>query len=392
VFIYKLTFLFIFLIPTFAFSNVQKGVYFYRTPQSLFSSGQTSLDFLKNSKIRTEKDHSVLINQDNKHFWLSSDKILRDTDVYVPGSLGFGINLISSTLRKEPKWTSDAVFHIPSHTKMEILKYDSGWAQVEIQTSTEKYVGYVDMNNIVIAADFASFILNKKKQWKPVLYRELSTLVLEKNERIDLGDIQALITLPNRAIVSVRNDKLGLSLRNQLQIERVEDGEWNVSQLKGHGEVFWKKESEDTVVEDEHYISTEEILKKEITSVAFHPKNPKIGLVSSEGIFLTTDGIKWKQLRSFGKLNFPVAINDAGDMIVGIFYSKNKGESFNSYMKWELLTQLIDFRAQTAIRNLQISEVDFHDTKRLRITWDTGLRKVNIAGNPDFPDSWKLTF
>lgn len=385
--------------PGLSFSSVEKAVHFYRSPQSLFSSGQTSLSNLSNSKVRSEQEHSLLVTRDRSHFWLPARKILRDSDLFVAGSPGFAINLIQSTLRKEPKWTADIITPISPHSKMEIIKFESDWAYVNLNlkdenesSTNESLKGYIDLNNVVIAADFASFVMNKNKKWKPVLYRELSSLVLEHNERIDLDQIQSMITLPDRGIVSARDDKYNLSLRNHVHIERVETGEWNVSFLKGHGEVFWKIDEPSPTETEQNYFKTEDILKREITSVAFHPKNPKLGLVSSQGIFLTIDGINWKQLKTFGKQDFPVAINDQGEMIVGIFYSKNNGGSFNPFLKWEHLTKLIDLRAQTLIRNLQIAEVSFSDVHHLKISLDTGLKRVNVSGNPETPDSWKLVY
>jgi hypothetical protein len=393
---------FLFIVAPFqAQAGPERGLFFYRSPQSLFPSGQISRKELEQGRTRTENDKTYLIEKDSKQMWLPASQVLRDMDLSLSltadglpqmQDLGAAINLIPCSLRAKSDWTSDMVTFIPALTKMKVISYESTWAQVEYHDLNQTLRGFVDLNNLVLKSDFASFVLTDKNQWRPVLYRELSELVLDQKEKINLNKIKELITRPERGIISQANAKFSLNLKSQVTIHRLESGEWNVSQLKGHGEVFWKYETPEVWQEPDQSdeLTTDQILKREITSVAFHPENPKWGILSSQGIFITTDGEKWAPVKSFGHRNYPVAISSHGDIVVGSYISYNFTKSFEPYLRWEQLTKIIESRTKKNLHTMQMKEVAFLSTNELKITLDTGTsHSVSLKGSPKLQNSWQ---
>jgi hypothetical protein len=389
------------LSSVYAVAGLERGVFFYRSPQSLFPSGQLGRKDLEQSRLRTENDKTYLVEKDLRQMWLPAGQVLRDVDLSIHltadglpqmQDLGYAINLIPCSLRTKPDWTSDTISALPALTKLIVIGYESTWAQVEYHAIDQNLRGYVDLNNLVLKSDFASFVLTEKNLWRPVQYRDLGELVLDQKEKISLNKIKGLITRPERGIIAQKNDKLGLSLKNQIIIHRLETGEWNVSLIKGHGEVYWKYETPEAwqTPDDSDCLLTDQILKREITSVAFHPNNPQWGILSSQGIFITTDGKKWTPVKSFGRRNFPVAVNSNGDIVAGSYISYNWGKSFEPYLRWEQLTKLIETHTKRSPHSMQMKDVSFASANELRITLDTGTSSIQLKGSPKLQDSWQF--
>ncbi len=382
-------------------STIERGLFFYRNPQSLFPSGQANRNELSHSFLRKENDKTYLIEKDHRQMWISAQHILRDVDVSkilskeglpVMEDLGLAKNLSFCSLRNRPEWTADAIISVPALTSLSLIGISSEWALVEFKSGKESLQGYLDLNNLVLKADFASFVLTKKNQWRPVQYRDQGQLVLDQNERMLLMDARALITQPDLGVVIRKNDRLRLSLKNHIRIRRFEAGEWNISALKGHGEVFWHDEPPEAwqpLIEAES-LTTEDLLKREITSVAFHPHNPRWGVASSQGIYITTDGEKWYPVKNFGHRDFPVAINSKGDIIVGSFLSKNFDRHFEPYLRWEQLARTIETQTKRNLPALQIKNVSFLENDELKLSLDTGSSPIEVKGHPSKTDSWQL--
>jgi len=369
------------------------SVYFYRSTQSLFPSGQVSKKILLKNKIRSTKENTYLVTRDRKTFWISADKILRATDL----DDALAINVITCALRKGPDWSTENLIQIPPLTRLEILNFENSWAYVRFQSVGSYLTGYVDLNNLIVKADFASFALTDKNEWRPVKYREFSTLVTDQNDRIPIDKVQRMRTRQDLGIVAVRDDQLGLSLKNHVTLKKIEGGSWILSELKGHGQVYWKEKSpiptrsESLLLEDsQDSVDTETLLKREIRYVAFHPKNPNWGLVSASGIYMTTDGELWSKISQFKSQNHPVTIDKDGTMIVGSFQSQNFGKTFTSYLRWEKIARLIEINEAKPPTTMSLAAAEFDENGFLVLTIESGSKKVKVHGVPSEVGSWKM--
>jgi hypothetical protein len=382
--------LFSLLLAAAANSAGTDGVYFYRTTQSLFPSGQASKKLLQKNKVRAISENTYLVTRDRKTFWIAADKILRVSDL----ADDTAINVIHCSLRKGPDWNTESLIQVPPLTRLEILKFENSWALVRFQSVGASMTGYVDLNNLIVKADFASFVLTEKNEWRPVKYRELSHLVTDQGDRIPIDSIQRMRTRSELGIVAVREDKLGLSLKNHVLIQKIEGGSWILSDLKGHGQIYWKDKPETfqghLSVELQDTFDTDSLLKKEIHSVAFHPKNPNWGLVSAHGIYMTTDGERWAKISQFQNQNHAVSIDKDGTMIVGSFQSKNFGKSFQSFLRWEKIARLIEINESKPPQQMNLVASEFDENGFLILTIDNGVKKIKVRGLPEETNSWRM--
>lgn len=409
---------------------------FYRSPQSLFSSGEANPIDLEKKKIREFQELAFVVAKDQKQFRLTTDVVLRDVDLSfrvanartsetavlvgvkgsqafvvteksnrrswwpmtdvlpVPDDLGLAIPLLPIQMRKTPDWKGELIQEVPARSRLKLQKFEDTWVQVSpITDLTIK--GWVDIGALVLKHDFATFALPMAGKWTPIRYRQGKHLVTGSGQKIDIKDIEALMTRPDLGLISEDIEGRGLQKRNFVVVHSWEYINWAVSKIPGHGEVYWKSQSTESAVsalKKEDLYSFDEILKRPVFSVAFDPKNPRQGLISAEGIFITEDGLTWKKLPQFRNDNLPVAIGDQKELFVGAFRSGDGGKTFFPFLKWEQVTQMIEGKNNKVPRILRLVRIQPLGTQKVAIEVDNGIRISKLEGSTKFGlvMSWKL--
>lgn len=416
------------LISVTSFADI--GISFYKNPQSLFASGQANLKTLKKTMQSTEHHYDFLVELNKKSQWVPATSIAQyihlsnqvsfQNENYLlteikgswalvekkqgqkkewlsvqelsenPKDLGCAMTLIATSLRASPTWKSDRILSVPEKTRLFIEKTEGSWLLVRFYSGTSSTLGYVDINNVLLKVDFAQEVQTADQKWHPFLYREGTTLFLANNTNADLKKIIALRSRKDLGVMLETLRDKNLLLRQNVVIKKSEAQVWAVSQLKEHGKVYWKYQLPKS--EGAPTLSKNDILKREIFSVAWSPSNPKIGLASSYGVFFTFDGgNEWTQLSQFKSENHPVQIHEDGSWYVGSFKSKDQGKTFNPYIRMDHLTRLIQSQTKYAPRILKLSEITF--TKNfLQIKIDTGTKTFLLAtkSNADSISDWDI--
>lgn len=363
---------------------------FYQSPRSLFPSGEASLMHLEKNKLSIQKQASLLVEKDRRLFWVSATDVIKDSDLDQDSA----ITITNTQIRQFDSWKSSFVATVPAGSKLRVLKLKETWAFVSFE-SVGQLQGWVDLNNIILKADFASFIQTKSDQkWHAVRFREGTSLVTENTSRVDLSLVTAMKTKPDLAISITANDAQKLLLRQHLRIVKADSDFWNMSKLPGHGAVYWKTSSinRSSDVESDTGLSTDQLLKREIVSVSFHPKNPNMGIASAQGVFITLDGKNWKQLNYFGKKNFPVLIDHLGSIYVGGEKSMDQGKTFSSYLRWDQVAHLVESYQGYPNKQMRIKELQSPRPGILELQLETDLGHIKLAGRSDFPTISKWDF
>ena len=424
---------------TFAQASVNPAlaIKFYQSPQSSFSSGEIHRKDLEKNWLGDHDEFSYLVQNGKKQHWVKADWIATDLHlsqtVYsqktsrtyrslkvqgsyllgeletpakgslktvewlslrdltpLPEDMGFALTLTSVQVRQLPSWKSDSVMTLPSQSRLKILKMEDTWALIEFE-SVGKISGWVDLSNLLTKYDFAAFAMTKEQQWLPISYREGSSLIVNSGkgspQKIPLSQITGLLTRPDLGISLVTEDSKNLLLRQNLNILKVDAEKWSISKLSGHGEVYWRKPSNVlptaakglTAQEMAEGLNTEELLKREITSVSFHPQNSNLGIASSQGIYLTTDGKFWKKLSQFKNQSFAVLIDAQSLLYVGGLRSFDLGKNFSPFLRWESLSQLIEQKNKRPSNQMRISQLSIPRPGILQMEVETDIGKVRLA-------------
>jgi hypothetical protein len=414
-----------------------EGISFYRSPQSLFASGQTSPKNLDKKLIGSEFLYRYFIKSAGKKQWVAANKVARDIDlsekvlyqeneytlkdvqghwaliesikekrkdwvpfanlIASPEDLGLALTLIPTSLRKGPTWSSNLITTMPARSHLRILEVNDSWLKVTFSpisgaNSSSIITGYVDLNNVLLKADFADQIMDENNQWQKVKYRESYLLLLENKKTIPLTKVKLWKTHHEMAIVIESDETKKLLLRQTADILKTEAQVWNISIIKDHGKVFWKRPSGTEASPWVLTLGKDDLLKREIFSVAWGALDRRQGLVSSHGIFSTIDGGEtWVFLPQFKNENHPVSISPDGSWYVGTMKSKDFGKNFSNYLRIDSIANIIQSQSFRPPRILKISKIDFKNSN-MEIWVDTGSKRLRLAtkSHKDSITEWDL--
>lgn len=431
------------------FHEVSNALPFFRHPQSQFPSGQASRNDLEQKLLHVAIGYSFVVSWDNKTFNLDGDQIIRDihtarfvetkfncemlsegrsnaksikrlpgktqleilgaedywarvkdihssTEGWLPLELlqnknndpGVFVALIDTPLRKGPDMSSGKIKTLPRLQRFVPLEILPGFVKVQY----ENKVGYADINNFISRADFASLAYSKKLNWTPISHRDGSNLIPRNAVPVPLTEVLGYVTTSTRGIVVRTEGNSGPSLRSRVEIIKPEASLWAQSRMDGHGDIWWKKEN---VVKHESpktitatTLSTDELLKREITSIAFE-SNSLRGIASSDGIYRTEDGVTWNLIPEFDKKDQPVAILPNGNWFVGSFKSLDKGKTFAPFIRWELITAAIENSLHHSPKMLRLTQIEPTSDSEIQLHLHTGTQNVKIKG-PLHGLSWSV--
>lgn len=419
-------------------TDLPTAISFFRDKTSLFPSGQASRKILEEKILRSETEILYLSSWDKKEYLLEGEQVLRDIHVarYVEArvdtkllslnrsdappmksikaknqleilsvegfwvrvkdikskvqgwltlpylqvkhnDLGVFVNIMDTYLRKDANPSSKILTTLPRLTRVLPLEITKSFLKVQYQNQ----IGFVDITDFVSRADYASLAYHPKKNWMTVLYRNNDNIVTRQGEMVPLKEILGYATNSHRGVVVRSDSSYGPPLRSRVEIIKPEAHVWGISQLEGHGEVWWKKKNliiENTGTLSQNTISTDTLMSREIYSIAFENKNSIRGLVSSEGVFQTQDGLTWTMLPQFGKKNYPVSIHPNGTWFVGPFKSTNQGKNFAPFIRWDNIAQAIESAYHRNPKILRLTQIEALPNSQIQISVDTGHSRVKL--------------
>lgn len=420
-------------------TDAGKALSFFRSPDSIFPSGQLNRSILDTRLIRSEMRINFKVSWDKKTYTLPGKSVLRDIQIaeyvesksaatllsynqsdaspvksispgarlriitadsywarvedatktqgWVPLHLlqtrredpGVFVNLIATPLRLKAASSSRPLITIPRLERVRAMGFEKGFVKVQYSG----YTGYADINHFASKGDFANLAYHLEKHWVAVTHRDNEYLVTLKGERLPLSEIKAFVTNTHRGIISEVTEDLGPQIRSQVEIVKPEAHVWGISRLDGHGEVWWQKSDLifDEKPSDASTITTDELMKKEIYSIAFEGKNSLRGLVSAEGVYRTEDGLTWTLIPQFSKGNYPVSIHPRGAWFIGSYQSNNKGQSFEPFIRWEQVAEAIEDAYHRNPKILKITQIESLPDSKIQIFIDTGLHRVKLRSS-----------
>lgn len=400
---------------------VQKKVFevpFYKSANSLFPSGSTNIENLKKQLVSTQQradkyykwnklyfardeikpllathlSRYVVDPQTNTRFKVLEANInslqlfdikkkilikknINDVqaDAY---DLGFVMALKDVYLKTNVQEQAPIQTTIPQGTRLNVEKYVNEYALVKYQN----YEGYVNLSELITKFDFASFVY-AENAWHQVNARQFDKIISTKKILIPLNSIKGLITPDFRGIIASATQKI--PLWSQVEISRNKVTIWNQSKLREHGLVWWKAQED----AEQIYYTIDELIKKDISSVSFHPQNPLKGILSTDGVYITEDGYYWRKLQQFENFNGPVHYFNDLLLFVGNFRSTDGGVTFDNYIQIDKLASAIDFQFGFFPKKLQVKKIETKPPFRLKIEIETGIRKIKME-SPLFAQEW----
>lgn len=424
-------------------TDAASAITFYRNKNSMFASGQTSRDTLESQLLKIEEEAAYRVKWDQKTYTLRAENLIRDIEVALVVDLknpqklftnpdaekadgpllsahaqltihevqdfwarvsldgkkslgwialeqlksrhndkGVYVNFIETALREKPHSGSHRLALIESRKRFIPLGFEGSFIKLRYNNQ----IGYAEMSHFVSRADFATLAYHPKKNWVAVLHRNNNSIITQSGETLAVEDITGYVTSATKAVVASADTSLNYSppARAHVEIEEVRAFTWAQSRIKEHGDVWWKKsdlgEVQRTIAsKNDDVLTTEDLLKKEIFSIAFESKDSLRGLVSCEGIYRSEDGKTWKKIPQFGQQNYPVSIHPNGTWFVGSFKSADYGRTYSPFIRWDRIAKAIEnSKVITHPRYLKLTEIKPMPHSRVQISIDTGVMKVHL--------------
>ncbi|OFZ29276.1 MAG: hypothetical protein A2622_07610 [Bdellovibrionales bacterium RIFCSPHIGHO2_01_FULL_40_29] len=411
-------------IPAFEASEIltltSEQVPFFKSPQSQFPSGYTSLANLQKKQIEQvihsenayvyqneyfkkedlkpifpmHMSQSVLDPKSKRRWSVLEAKVetllvydtntkethqFRIQDVTPdPYDLGFALTLKDIFLKKEPSEKAQTLTTVPQGHKFSVLKYSNGFAQVSYKT----YIGFIPVSEIVTKFDFATYVFANAK-WYLVKKRHFDHIITAENRKFHFDQIKGLITPDKVGLIASKNQKIPLWSR--VAMIPTKGTTWIQSRIKGHGDVWWRSE----MAAPEKVYTIDELLKKEIASISFHPTNPLKAIVSARGAYITEDGYLWRLLPDFKTFHGPVHYFSDHMIFIGNFRSLDGAKTFENYIQLERLTVAIQNQLGFLPKRLQVKRINTLPNYQLKIEIETGHRRIQLQ-SPLFTQSWRV--
>jgi hypothetical protein len=396
---------------------------FYKSTNSLFPSGSTTIENLKKQIVGSQKAsahlykwNKIYFNRDeikplfathlsryvidaktttrykvvetnvNSVQLFSKDKkklTKRNINEVIPDAYDTGFVMalkdiyLRTSFRPSSSGHSTVLTTIPPGTRLAVNKYVDDYALVKYQN----YEGYINLSELITKFDFASFVF-AKNEWHQVRGRNFDKIMTSKNLKISLNDIKGVLTPDNRGIIASNNQKI--PMWSQVEVTKNKITTWNKSLIKEHGTVWWKTTGE----VEQIYYTVDELLKKQISSVSFHPNNPLKGILSSDGVYITEDGYSWRKLQKFDGFNGPVNYFNDLLLFVGNFRSTDGGKTFDNYIQIDKLASAIEYQFGFVPKKLQVRKIETFTPFRIKIEIETDHRKIKME-SPFFSQDWK---
>jgi len=389
---------------------------YYKSPNSLFPSGEESEEKLFTN---LRKDYAQKMAIEESYYEYNKQKIskkliqvtvandLSANDLSVRGlsnkdlsasqhssalaDLGYFLTLKKSMLRSTADFKSKTLATINENTLLIPRGYSKGFVFVEITTAGKKLKGYVDISDCISKFDFAKAIYavhpkTKLKQWIHVKNRSFDFMESTDGSIIPMSYVLGLYPDHKKAIIT-RKDQ-ALPQWTTLEIKTDSQSVWLASEITGHGTVYWKKNLNENRVAS-NTIKIDELLKKEISFVSFHSKNPRKAVASANGLYITDDGENWRLIEQFRNYSGPVLYYNDYLIYAGNYRSTDAGKTFENYIQIEKMAGVIVQSTGVTPKRLQVKKIKTIKPFKVEVDVDIGSRVLKLQ-TPVYAQSWQV--
>lgn len=349
---------------------------FFRSPQSPFRSGQANIEDLQKNILgqRLETQFELSIINSEKSQWHKESELIRGSDFKSPFQVNEGMSFKKLPIFIKPSLKSEVLDTLPPKSKFSIETWGEEFSLISYRNvSSVSKRGFIPSDSIIGAVDLALFVKTETDHWVPIRQHRRGVITTPKGNQISLSKIKEL-KIPEPAAISSTGSK-GFIRKESKKL-------WVESFLKGHGRVFWMdrdlSQKKSTVLGSS--LRAEDLLKRKIHSVSFAKRNPKVGIVSSSGIYQSQDGILWNKIPEFKNQDFPLLMRTENDFLVGWSRTVDGGKTFHPYINMKDWTQLISKKLGAPPSQIQLLEIQTLGSEKILIEVETGGKRLQLQG------------
>lgn len=302
---------------------------------------------------------------------------------------GYFFSTKETHLRVKPQYKSKILKTIGEGLPIIPISAKGEWANVKFG----KLKGYIPFQNIKSRMDVAIKVRTPEGYFKPHpgLYKRKILEIFANPIWVGTGAYSIdLKQKPEMGSATVATVKPWQSLVLQgYSIKR-----WGKSHVSRWGELWWPDTTLESNVEViESYGPKITLLKKsDIYQVEKSTVVPNLRFASTaSGVFRSFDGKSWYPLKDF-KHGYPMKVTKSGVLFVGDQVSFDHGESFQHFIRWDLVFGSIPNRGNLARGPVQILNVEpnLNNHKNVTLSLKVGKNKILQIYTPDLGKNWRL--
>lgn len=348
----------------------------FRSIHSPFPSGKVGVNqlLLKTEKAKEIEWVQIVDFSGAQHRapkgWIQRTHLLCLEDLQVSGSeWGYGFTRSSVEIRENPQETSKLIVLLPTETRLRIVGTVGNWAQV----SMDQTKGYSSLSRLITKIDFEG---NPTACFNSSMNSEM------------------------RRTPAFHGPSVGrvpfLSKVKRLQTLKTH---WGYAHLKDHGDVWWPMEKTKNGISTTRSLGPEqipsaELFQHQVRNMLQSPVDPNFWIAAADGVYRSQDGMLWEKIPRFGSEAPPIAFVSDGTLVVGAEISKNRGETFESFVRWEKALNEIYRQQGTHPEHIKVLRVRTSTTKgnsNITLDVETGKTRAVEISTPDFGKTWNTT-
>ncbi|MBN8541397.1 MAG: hypothetical protein J0L82_13475 [Deltaproteobacteria bacterium] len=387
-------------------TSQEPGIPVYLRPESRYPSGFHARDWLE-ARTRDSRDAAMQrwfrVQHAGQYGWVAEDHLLTSLKM----------SSIARTVRNEPDRSAPSMDalrsrRIPKNSQVIILETTSSWSRGRVLgDSTPNHDSWIlnealirdQGNQIERAVVFREtpVRLQAKSSSAPIdrlpMFKEISVIQTKDADGhlwlefqteagsawIDRRDAWLPVDLADG---SVRTLVSGLELRSSPypnsdiikhlqgpEVLKVIDSKylrWGYVKVPEHGFLWWPI-SDDRVDQPGFVppmkVTTSDLLNRAIFDMVASDAVPGLRFASAKGIFKSRDGREWAKIPKFEDKNYPLAITKSGLILIGPYMSRDHGESFEQWIRWDRLVEKVKTETGLPPARLRISNVSVINDK-----------------------------
>lgn len=304
---------------------------------------------------------------------------------------GLVMTVAPLVLRKSASDKAASLATVPAKRTFAIRSIQNQFAEIEF----EKKIGFLNLTHLLHRSDFSHFAHVPGKGWIQYSHREKDQLIgitKEANQappKYPLAQHNGFFPSSDLAYIASESFQIFPPVGARVEVLKTHFVHWALSELDGHGPVYWKLNSIESQKSSTVH-TTEEILSKLVFHFAFDPQNSSAAIVSTAtGVYTTLNGTEWKELKDLKEQAVPVAIDSKGRFFAGSLMSTDRGETFEPYIKWDRVAEVLGTEFPFHPRNIKLQQIQLDHLGRITLQLASPSKKIKIQAGSQITE-WRL--
>lgn len=326
--------------------------------------------------------------------WVDIRDLEPDTSVS-----GYGFCRRNLSLKQKARSDSANLAQLKAGDRVTISTFSGEWVNV----SANGRSGYIELAELLTKLDLAKMLrFDHQRDWHPV-DQSVGQWIKSGDTYIAIANVTDIemrqdLLFVSQPHVNLRlepnfedESKSQLGFLQPVKLLEKKDFKWAMSKLSSNNMLWWHFEQNQLPRATIDRVASKDLFTNKIYAIATSPIVPNLMFASAKGVFRSTDGENWIRLREFQDQNYPIAVSPSGVIFVGAHRSYDHGKTFEQFIRWEKIADILEKRYGQEPQSLTINNIKIEDKDgmNLTLTIDAGWGKIDI-NSTNHGHAWQI--